>query len=1631
MPERSQFTGVFALSNGNYLAYGWNGYGSGSDNFANSAGSNRNEVYIAEFTESGNLLRYKAIPANFSTIYGKRTFITHSRVVERLNDGGLLILSEFNHGLYGVWQSTYMSDCFNRIILDKDWNVTANGLFSINAYSYRYNGSNLSATVVGMRTMDITHTGDGRLIACYKCDRYLSGDRFMQGVVFLDYDGVPSSPDGHPAVRIIEDNVGTRATVSIVRNGNHYLITENGTGIWRSTDLNCTGFVRLSNMSCSASYCHNDRAKDVIPLPNSGGFAVHGPTAIYNDYYTDPISQYGIWRWNSSLTAESAYPIRLDNNRLLYGFTLMNNAVYEANSQDRYLVKSENYVSNSSTNILSRKIAQLVFSASGTPVLTEGPNLSAPDLEMKIFSIDSSGIICGGTTKVGGVPRMIVGKMSTCKDFTLTPNKSYISGVALPEFTFYVNGEYPGAKISYSWRVLLKSGKLESPYSGATVGTVLASGTGNTIPQTVFTADLSEAKPAVLLVEYSATQRWGTPQQLCKVSSSYEITLVSAPDNVVNTFCDTPPTGVPWGGMLPAYSVQQNLVPHQSVTVGDIDGDGAVEILAAADPVDNAAESLRRASKIAIYKGNSISTPAKEISTADFNWNYRTKFGAVRTRISGKDTTLIVVACADRRLRAYNYNGAEVWVSSSSSPYYYHASLNDGLSPAFADVNHDGIPEIAIGGKLYNSGNGAWICEIPAATCPFINDKESMNVQIVDVYNNGSMKYVVGNCIYNINIDVSTNVIQSLTLDRKIQTGGSAGCPDGGKSLFVDIDRDGAPDMIVAHAHSSYVTLYIANPVTDQIRAAVDIPASSYCGYPAVGDVNGDGENEIVLVTAGTGDNRFIRCYKYNGMPTLTAPWSAIAHNDDSGSTGLTLFDLDSDGSVEIIHRDNTGLRVIDGKNSSSYPGRNKSTYPNLSGTGAEYPVVADVDGDGHAEIVIVGGLDSDADNTYKGHLWIFKSGDPAGSPWAAARKVWNQYSYHPVYVNENLTVPKYPQNPATIFPGDNSQLDGGGGDDVQPYNNYMQQQTLLNIDGRPFRYAPDIQFITNPAPVFTYYGTGDSLVVSMQLRNTGQAALTSPFHISAYRNEVLVMNRMAAGVYYISVAPGAVQTVKLKIPDISTYAANKIILRLNNMTGTGYAQAECNYGNNDYEYSPSSIPRAVNDTAVTVVNTALSVDVRQNDDLSSCPASVPSIKTGSGPFHGTAAIAGNNVVYTPDNGFYGVDSLVYRLTCNMNPTEAKVYIIVNKPVATPYINCSGKNVAAGFTAIADVTYFWYEVETGGVPSPSTAALTKDCTAPSVQYVEVRYGGKPVKPRLTVTVSAYPPLDAGEISTASSTVCYGKPPAPFTSLSPASGGDGKYVYDWQYKTENGLNWNYAYIDALDYTSTAALQQTTLYRRVVRDGCGDFVHAGPLTVTVRSAALYNYPDLRIRACPDAGTTISLSKYIDTLDVSGIQWSSPVNADGSIAASLIAYSNVRTFTYTVTNPCLGEPLSRKIYLETLKSQRMRPLRDTVEICCETAEAVQINQIFGIDAGEGTWSYMSSAAGDVNAYVKVSQSPEYSGAVIMNGKAVYYESSIGYYPYRGMNDAKKVEFIYTPADGSCLNGQTFKVVIILTKN
>ncbi|GHV53515.1 hypothetical protein FACS1894181_17340 [Bacteroidia bacterium] len=139
---------------------------------------------------------------------------------------------------------------------------------------------------------------------------------------------------------------------------------------------------------------------------------------------------------------------------------------------------------------------------------------------------------------------------------------------------------------------------------------------------------------------------------------------VTLPDNIITASCFTNPSGQNWS-IASSVTAANNLSPYQTVVTGDIDGDGIVEIICAAnsqegDVTIDGTSYFRPATHIAIYKGNNIHlAPVLFPTTMPFCWEDKLKYGTVKTTVWGKDSVLIVVAEADHMLRAYNYNGDE------------------------------------------------------------------------------------------------------------------------------------------------------------------------------------------------------------------------------------------------------------------------------------------------------------------------------------------------------------------------------------------------------------------------------------------------------------------------------------------------------------------------------------------------------------------------------------------------------------------------------------------------------------------------------------------------------------------------------------------------------------------------------------------------------------------------------------------------------------------------------------------------------------------------------------------------------------------------------------------------------------
>jgi hypothetical protein len=206
------------------------------------------------------------------------------------------------------------------------------------------------------------------------------------------------------------------------------------------------------------------------------------------------------------------------------------------------------------------------------------------------------------------------------------------------------------------------------------------------------------------------------------------------------------------------------------------------------------------------------------------------------------------------------------------------------------------------------------------------------------------------------------------------------GGPDGLVAI-ADFDGDGEGEIIrtggatIEGLESDGSSQWIVNLSTGGYMAI---------GSPAIDDLDGDGIPDIVFAA----QDKLI-AMNWGG----SIKWQqSIA--DYSGAAGPSLFDFEMDGYPEVLYADETQIRFFNGLDGSV----KFTSSQHGSVTILETPIVADVDGDGQAEIVI-GHCSFGA----YGGITVFGDADQS---WPPGRKVWNQHAYSITNIEELGGVP-------------------------------------------------------------------------------------------------------------------------------------------------------------------------------------------------------------------------------------------------------------------------------------------------------------------------------------------------------------------------------------------------------------------------------------------------------------------------------------------------------------------------------------------------------------------------------------------------------------------------------------------------
>ena len=169
------------------------------------------------------------------------------------------------------------------------------------------------------------------------------------------------------------------------------------------------------------------------------------------------------------------------------------------------------------------------------------------------------------------------------------------------------------------------------------------------------------------------------------------------------------------------------------------------------------------------------------------------------------------------------------------------------------------------------------------------------------------------------------------------------------------------------------------------------VDASACPGGPSAGDFLGIGRMQIALPAG----NWFFLIRLDTGEVLWKKPIED--YQGQCGASGAAVFSFFGDGKQDIVYHDSEFIYVWRADGTEVY----KS--PRNSSTLLETPVVADIDNDGHAEILIT---NEGLGGTNNG---LTALSDSANS-WPATRRVWTQWNYHVTDANENATVPRIEQ---------------------------------------------------------------------------------------------------------------------------------------------------------------------------------------------------------------------------------------------------------------------------------------------------------------------------------------------------------------------------------------------------------------------------------------------------------------------------------------------------------------------------------------------------------------------------------------------------------------------------------------------
>jgi hypothetical protein len=382
----------------------------------------------------------------------------------------------------------------------------------------------------------------------------------------------------------------------------------------------------------------------------------------------------------------------------------------------------------------------------------------------------------------------------------------------------------------------------------------------------------------------------------------------------------------------------------QSVTLGDVDGDGDLDLVAGNDGQPNR-----------LYLNNGTAAPFSGVSGSDISSDpYETRSIALGD-VDGDGDLDLAAGNGNQPNRLYLNNGtADPFSGVSGSDI--SSDAHSTTSIALGDIDGDGNLDLVAGNisqsnRLYlnegtsNPFNGVTGSDISS------DAHETRSIALGDVDGDGDLDLVVGNH----NSQTNRLYLNNGTAAPFSGVTGADISSDAHKTRSValgDVDGDGDLDLVAGNWNQTN-RLYLNNGTAAPFSGVTgaDISSDAHASFSiALGDVDGDGDLDLVAGNV-FGTNRL---YLNNGSAD---PFSGVSganiSSDAHETSSIALGDMDGDGDLDLVEGNDGQTNRLYLNNDTADP-FNGVTGADISSDTARTLSIAlgDVDGDGDLDLV-------------------------------------------------------------------------------------------------------------------------------------------------------------------------------------------------------------------------------------------------------------------------------------------------------------------------------------------------------------------------------------------------------------------------------------------------------------------------------------------------------------------------------------------------------------------------------------------------------------------------------------------------------------------------------------------------------